>query len=389
MSQIDIKNIIQIIPNMEIGGAEKTVLEIGSYLKNTQYEPIVLTSGGRMIENLKEKKIKVLTRKIDQKNPYKIFTNIEKFKNIFLENKVSLVHARSRAPAWSAYYASKKLNIPFITTWHGHAENSSFFKKKYNSIMLKGNAVIANSKYTAKKISENYSYDISNIDIIPRGVSSSDYTSNNFLEKEILDLKRKWVIKDGQKVILLPARYTRWKGHELAIRTCSKIIEENPKLNISIIFIGDKKGNEKYVSNLEKLSNALGLSNYIKILGNFNNMALAYHVSDIILYPSIIPEPFGRVPIEAQAAGKIIIASNNGGMTETIKEGEDNTGFRIRNNDMEDLKNKINIALNLNNDEINNLRKRAIEHVDKNFSLENMCKKTLDVYDRILNVSKK
>ena len=116
MPQIDIKNIIQIIPNMEIGGAEKTVLEIGSYLKNTHYEPIVLTSGGGMIEKLKEKKIKVLTRKIDQKNPYTIFTNIEKFKNIFLENKISLVHARSRAPAWSAYYASKKLNIPFITT---------------------------------------------------------------------------------------------------------------------------------------------------------------------------------------------------------------------------------------------------------------------------------
>ena len=389
MPQIDIKNIIQIIPNMEIGGAEKTVLEIGTYLKNTQYEPIVLTGGGRMIENLKEEKIKVLTRKIDQKNPYKIFTNIEKFKNIFLENKISLVHARSRAPAWSAYYASKKLNIPFITTWHGHAENSSYFKKKYNSIMLKGNAVIANSEYTAKKISENYSYDISNIDIIPRGVSSSDYTSNNFSEKEIIDLKRKWIIKDDQKVILLPARYSKWKGHELAIRACSKIVEENPKLNISIIFIGNKKGNEKYISNLEKLSNNLGLSNYIKILGNFENMPLAYHVSDIILYPSIVPEPFGRVPIETQAAGKIIIASNNGGMTETIKEGEDNTGFRIKNNDVEDLKNKINLSLNLNDDEISNLRKRAIEYVDKNFSLENMCKKTLDVYDRILNVSKK
>ena len=389
MPQIDIKNIIQIIPNMEIGGAEKTVLEIGAYLKNTHYEPIVLTSGGGMIENLKEKKIKVLTRKIDQKNPYTIFTNIEKFKNIFLENKISLVHARSRAPAWSAYYASKKLNIPFITTWHGHAENSSYFKKKYNSIMLKGNAVIANSEYTAKKISENYSYDISNIDIIPRGVSSSDYTSNNFSEKEIIDLKRKWIIKDDQKVILLPARYSRWKGHEIAISACSKIVKENPKLNISIIFIGNKEGNEKYVSNLEKLSNTLGLSNYIKILGNFENMPLAYHVSDIILYPSIIPEPFGRVPIEAQAAGKIIIASNNGGMTETIKEGEDNTGFRIKNNDVEDLKNKINLSLNLNDDEISNLRKRAIEYVDKNFSLENMCKKTLDVYDRILNVSKK
>ena len=157
----------------------------------------------------------------------------------------------------------------------------------------------------------------------------------------------------------------------------------------TIIFIGNKEGNEKYVSNLEKLSNTLGLSNYIKILGNFENMPLAYHISDIILYPSIIPEPFGRVPIEAQAAGKIIIASNNGGMTETIKEGEDNTGFRIKNNDVEDLKNKINLSLNLNDDEISNLRKRAIEYVDKNFSLENMCKKTLDVYDRILNVSKK
>ena len=389
MPQIDIKNIIQIIPNMEIGGAEKTVLEIGAYLKNTHYEPIVLTSGGGMIENLKEKKIKVLTRKIDQKNPYTIFTNIEKFKNIFLENKISLVHARSRAPAWSAYYASKKLNIPFITTWHGHAENSSFFKKKYNSIMLKGNAVIANSEYTAKKISENYSYDISNIDIIPRGVSSSDYTSNNFSEKEIIDLKRKWIIKDDQKVILLPARYSKWKGHELAIRACSKIVEENPKLNISIIFIGNKEGNEKYISNLEKLSNTLGLSNYIKILGNFENMPLAYLASDIVLSPSIEPEPFGRIPIEAQAAGKTIIASDHGAVKDTIKNGEDNTGFRIKNNDVEDLKNKINLALNLNDDEISNLRKRAIEYVDKNFSLENMCKKTLDVYDRILNVSKK
>ena len=387
MPQNDNKNIIQIIPNMEIGGAEKTVLEIGKYLKNTHYEPIVLTSGGRMIEYLKEKRIKVLTKKIDQKNPYKIFKNIEKFKKIFLENKVSLVHVRSRAPAWSAYYASKKLNIPFITTWHGHAEDSSYFKKKYNSIMLKGNAVIANSKYTAKKISENYNFDISDIDIIPRGVSTSDFTTNNFSEREILDLKRKWIIRDNQKVILLPARYTRWKGHELALRACSRIIKENSNLNISIIFIGNKEGNEKYVSNLEKLSNTLGLSNNIKILGNFKNMALAYYVSDIILYPSILPEPFGRVPIEAQAAGRIIIASNNGGMTETIKEGENNTGFRIKNNDMEDLKNKINLALNLNEDEINNLQKRAIEFVDKNFSLENMCKKTLDVYDRILNVS--
>ena len=186
--------------------------------------------------------------------------------------------------------------------------------------------------------------------------------------------------KKGVKAAIVNA------GKPLPMQSVMDAVKEDL---INPVFIGNKDGNEKYISNLEKLSNTLGLSNYIKILGNFENMPLAYHVSDIILYPSIVPEPFGRVPIETQAAGKIIIASNNGGMTETIKEGEDNTGFRIKNNDMEDLKNKINLALNLNDDEISNLGKRAIEYVDKNFSLENMCKKTLDVYDRILNVSKK
>ena len=386
MPQNKNKNIIQIIPNMEIGGAEKTVLEIGSFLKNTSYKPIVLTSGGRMVEILRKKGIKVLIHKIDQKNPYSIYKNIKKFIKIFNKNKISLVHARSRAPAWSSYYAAKALKIPFITTWHGHAENATFLKKKYNSVMLKGNAVIANSEYTAKKISLNYQFDINKIDIIPRGVNCEDFKTINFPNNEILNLRKKWTKNNKQKIILLPARYTRWKGHELAIKALSELSKKNANLNFSIIFVGNKKGNEKYINHLEKLSNKLGISNYLRILENFDNMPLAYLSSDIILYPSIVPEPFGRVSIEAQAAGKIIIASDDGGTKETIVDGINNSGFRFKSNNLDDLTNKIDFALKLNDGEISNITKRAIKNVSENFSLENMCKKTLDVYDRILNV---
>ena len=207
MPQKNKKIILQIIPNMEIGGAEKSVLEIGSYLKKSQYEPMVLTSGGRLIEKLKNEDIKVIIRKIDQKDPLNIYKNIKILENIFIENKVSLIHARSRAPAWSAFYASKKLNIPFVTTWHGHADSNSYLKKKYNSIMAKGNAVIANSDYTAKNITKNYNIKLNQVDIIPRGVNSEDYNIDQFSDKSINKLRSEWSEDKNQKIILLPARY--------------------------------------------------------------------------------------------------------------------------------------------------------------------------------------
>ena len=373
---------------MEIGGAEKTVYEIASYLKSSQYEPIVLTSGGQLVSKLKEENIKVIIKKIDQKDPVNIYKNINTFKNIFQENNISLVHARSRAPAWSAFYASRKLNVPFITTWHGHADSNSFLKRKYNSIMAKGMATIANSKYTAKNISENYNIKIEDIDIIPRGVNCIDYSTDKSSKELINKTKSKWNDNTEKKIILLPARYTEWKGHTLAIKALSELKQRNKKLDITLIFIGDKNKNKKYVSKLEKLANKLGVDKDLKILGHFDNMPLAYHASDITLYPSLKPEPFGRVPIEAQAAGCIIIASNHGGVKETVIDGNERTGFKTKINDHFDLAKIIDFILGLDNSEVDKIRKRALKSVDKHFSLENMCKKTLAVYERILNVSK-
>tara|TARA_B100000029_G_scaffold511582_1_gene606030 strand:+ start:490 stop:1656 length:1167 start_codon:yes stop_codon:yes gene_type:complete len=386
MPQKNKKIILQIIPNMEIGGAEKSVLEIGSYLKRSKYEPMVLTSGGKLVEKLKKENIGVIIKKIDQKDPLNIYKNIGVLKNLFLKNNISLVHVRSRAPAWSAFYASKKLNLPFMTTWHGHADSSSYLKRKYNSILTKGSAIIANSEYTAKNITKNYNVNINEIDIIPRGVNIEDYNGDLLSNNLISKLRSDWSEDINQKIILLPARYSSWKGHELAIRAISKIKEKNTNQKISLVFIGNKEANHRYILKLKKLAKKLNVDNDLRILGNFDDMALAYNSCDIALYPSIKPEPFGRVPIEAQAAGCLIIASDHGGVKETILDGKNYTGFKTRINDVEDLAEKINVALNLDDSELDKIRQSAINNVIKNFSLENMCKKTLEVYDRILNV---
>ena len=386
-SNINYKNkrILQIIPNMEIGGAERTVLEITSFLKDTNFSSLVLTSGGKLIDDLEKANIEVIKLKIDKKNPYSIIKNFFLFIKIFREKKINLVHVRSRAPAWSAIFAAKKLGIPVLTTWHGHVSNSSFIKKIYNSIMLKGDAVIANSIYTAENISKIYGINKSKIDIIPRGVDVNNFKKSDINSHEIIKIKENWKIFDKEKVIiLLPARLTKWKGHEVAIEAINLLKGESFFKNIVCLFAGEQKNSEKYIHNLNRLISSYSLEKKIRLIGKVENMPLAYHASDVILSPSIEPEPFGRIPIEAQASGKIIISCDAGAVKDTIKSGKNFTGFKAIPNNSESLADKIKIALKMENEEIQGMQKRAIMNVKNNFSLESMCKKTLEVYNRLL-----
>ena len=379
------KRILQIIPNMEIGGAERTVLEITSFLKDTNFSSLVLTSGGKLIDDLERANIEVIKLKIDKKNPYSIIKNFFLFIKIFREKKINLVHVRSRVPAWSAIFAAKKLGIPVLTTWHGHVSNSSFIKKIYNSIMLKGDAVIANSIYTAENISKIYGINKSKIDIIPRGVDVNNFKKSDINSHEIAKIKENWKIFDKEKVIiLLPARLTKWKGHEVAIEAINLLKGESFFKNIVCLFAGEQKNSEKYIHNLNRLISSYSLEKKIRLIGKVENMPLAYHASDVILSPSIEPEPFGRIPIEAQASGKIIISCDAGAVKDTIKSGKNFTGFKAIPNNSESLADKIKIALKMENEEIQGMQKRAIMNVKNNFSLESMCKKTLEVYNRLL-----
>jgi len=378
------KRILQIIPNMEIGGAERTVLEITSFLKDTEFSSLVLTSGGKLIGELEKENIEVIKLKIDKKNPYSILKNFFLFIKIFRERKINLVHVRSRAPAWSAIFAAKKIGIPVLTTWHGHVSNSSFIKKIYNSIMLKGDAVIANSAYTAERISKIYNIDLNKIDIISRGVNVESFERSKFSNTEISNIKKMWSVDDNKIIILFPARLTRWKGHLVTIEAINLLKKEKFFDQVIFLFAGEKAGAENYIKKLNSIITKFKLQENIKLVERIENMPLAYHASDIVLSPSIEPEPFGRIPIEAQAAGKTIIASDHGAVKDTIKNGNNFTGFKVKPNDPQALSIAIKQSIIMDKKDLNKMHERAISNVKNNFSLENMCKKTLEVYKRLL-----
>ena len=378
------KRILQIIPNMEIGGAERTVLEITSFLKDTEFSSLVLTSGGKLIGELEKENIEVIKLKIDKKNPYSIIKNFFLFIKIFREKKIDLVHVRSRAPAWSAIFAAKKIGIPVLTTWHGHVSNSSFIKKIYNSIMLKGDAVIANSAYTAERISKIYNIDLNKIDIISRGVNVESFEGSKFSNTEISNMKKMWSVDDNKIIILFPARLTRWKGHLVTIEAINLLKKEKFFDQVIFLFAGEKAGAENYIKKLNSIITKFKLQENIKLVERIENMPLAYHASDIVLSPSIEPEPFGRIPIEAQAAGKTIIASDHGAVKDTIKNGNNFTGFKVKPNDPQALSIAIKQSIIMDKKDLTKMHERAISNVKNNFSLENMCKKTLEVYKRLL-----
>ena len=378
------KRILQIIPNMEIGGAERTVLEITSFLKDAEFSSLVLTSGGKLIGELEKENIEVIKLKIDKKNPYSIIKNFFLFIKIFREKKIDLVHVRSRAPAWSAIFAAKKIGIPVLTTWHGHVSNSSFIKKIYNSIMLKGDAVIANSAYTAERISKIYNIDLNKIDIISRGVNVESFEGSKFSNTEISNMKKIWSVDDNKIIILFPARLTRWKGHLVTIEAINLLKKEKFFDQVIFLFAGEKAGAENYIKKLNSIITKFKLQENIKLVERIENMPLAYHASDVVLSPSIEPEPFGRIPIEAQAAGKTIIASDHGAVKDTIKNGNNFTGFKVKPNDPQALSIAIKQSIIMDKKDLTKMHERAISNVKNNFSLENMCKKTLEVYKRLL-----
>ena len=378
------KRILQIIPNMEIGGAERTVLEITSFLKDKEFSSLVLTSGGKLIGELEKENIEVIKLKIDKKNPYSIIKNFFLFIKIFREKKIDLIHVRSRAPAWSAIFAAKKIGIPVLTTWHGHVSNSSFIKKIYNSIMLKGDAVIANSAYTAERISKIYNIDLNKIDIISRGVNVESFEGSKFSNTEISNMKKIWSVDDNKIIILFPARLTRWKGHLVTIEAINLLKKEKFFDHVIFLFAGEKAGAENYIKKLNSIITKFKLQENIKLVERIENMPLAYHASDVVLSPSIEPEPFGRIPIEAQAAGKTIIASDHGAVKDTIKNGNNFTGFKVKPNDPQALSIAIKQSIIMDKKDLTKMHERAISNVKNNFSLENMCKKTLEVYKRLL-----
>ena len=373
-------SILQVLPALNTGGVERGTVDLAIYAKDLGYRIIVVSKGGRMVEKLDNAGLEHICLDLKTKNPIKIFFNIFKLKSICRQNNVRIIHARSRAPAWSAYYAAKQLKIPFVTTFHGFYKKNFPFKEHYNAIMAKGDMVIAVSDFIREHIFSSYDVeDPRKVLVIHRGVNLDEFDPKKITPEDIKKFKEEKFIPLDLPVIFLPGRITRWKGHDVAIRAAAEMKDKN----FILAFAGSADAKSKYLKELVVLIKKYKLEKNVRFLSDVKNMRVAYAASSIVLSTSVEPETFGRVSAEANAMGKIVIASNHGGSKEIIVDGK--TGFLVPPKDHKQLAEKIEYAFWLQSDDKtkHQFETSCRNNIIENFSLQKMCENTLSLYNQL------
>jgi glycosyltransferase involved in cell wall biosynthesis len=378
-SKNDKHNILQIVPALNCGGVERGTIDIAKAIHSNGDKPYILTSGGSLCAQASSIPAEIIKHKVSSKSPIKIYKNISFIENLIKNESIDLVHARSRAPAWSAYYAAKRADVPFVTTFHGIYSIRSFLKRYYNSVMTKGDRVIAVSEFVRRHMIENYNISEDKIRVIYRGVDLEYFAPFSFKEQDRIKLEDKYSISNKCPIILMPSRMTSWKGQHILIKALSEIRDQN----FLCMLVGDLSKHPDYVKRLQDLIVQHKLQSRVKIFGPDIDIVSLYNLSDIIVSASIEPEAFGRTIVEAQAMEKIVIATNIGGAAETIDDSQ--TGFHVLPNNEKDLADKIKLALNiLGTNQAEKITKDARKSVKKSFSLEKMQSDTLAVYSELL-----
>ncbi len=378
--------VLQVIPKLGYGGAETGCFDIAHYLPENNCKSFIVTSGGELLKFVDRKKVKIFKLPVQSKNPLLIFINSIILIGIILLNNISIVHARSRAPAWSCLFASKLTGRKFVTTFHGTYNFKSNLKKLYNSVMVRSDLIIAGSNFIFSHIKENYSRYLNNKKkflVIFRGINVDYFDSSTTLESDEKKLLKQWDIEKDKKIILLPGRLSSWKGQEVFIEAINLINIEIGYEAFYAVILGSDQGRELYKKKLIRLSEQYRMSKQIRFIDNCKNMALAYKVSDIIVSASNEPEAFGRVSVEAQSMGKPIIASNIGGSNETIIN--EKTGFLFESNNAKSLSKQILRVLNMDETSLKTIGIEARKNATQRFNVEKMCFSTYSEYKRLLN----
>ena len=378
--------VLQVIPRLGYGGAETGCYDLAHYLPENNCSSFIVTSGGELIKFIDKKKVKLIRLPVHSKNPLLMFLNSIILIFIILIYNISIVHARSRAPAWSCLLATKITGRKFVTTFHGTYNFKSSIKKFYNSIMLKSDLVIAGSNFIFSHIKDNYSKYLSHNKkflVIFRGINTEYFDPTTTLEHDENKLLKNWGLNRGKKIVLMPGRLTSWKGQELFIESINLVNKELGYEAFYGIILGSEQGRKVYKKKLERLVEQYRLNNQVKFIENCKNMPLAYKVSDIVLSASIEPEAFGRVAVEAQCMKKPIIASNIGGSKETIVK--DNTGIFFESGNAQSLSSKIIEILQLDETTLKSMGNEGRKNVIKKFNIEKMCSTTLTEYKKLIN----
>ena len=378
--------VLQVIPKLGYGGAETGCYDIAHYLPENNCGSFIITSGGELIKFIDKKKVKLIKLPVHSKNPILILINALLISSIILFYKINIVHARSRAPAWSCLIACKLTGRKFVTTFHGTYNFKSKLKKFYNSVMVRSDLIIAGSNFIFSHINENYSKYLSfkkKLLVIFRGINVDYFDPETKLESDEKKLLKVWDINKDKKVILLPGRLTSWKGQELFIEAINLVNIELGYESFYGIILGSDQGRDLYKKKLTRLSEQYRMNNQVRFIDHCNDMALAYKVSDIVVSASIEPEAFGRVSVEAQSMQKVIIASNIGGSNETVVDGK--TGFLFQSGDAQSLSKTILKVLNMNDASLKLIGSEGRKNIIQKFNVEKMCFSTYSEYKKIFN----
>ncbi len=370
--------VLQVLPALETGGVERGTVEIAQAIVQAGGLALVASQGGRMVGELARTGARHANMELNTKNPFRIFANSRRLARLITAQDVDLVHARSRGPAWSGWLAARATKKPFITTWHGVYDEDLPFKGIYNSVMAKGELVIAISHFIERELIRRYKLNPDRIRVIHRGVDPARFDPAAVNGERIHKLAQHWRLPHDVKVVMLPARLTRWKGAETLLEAVAKLPGEKP----FCLIVGAKQRRNTFQRELEDRADALGLGRCLRITGQCDDMAAAMMLADVVVNASEKPEPFGRTVIEAQAMGRLVIGADHGGAVETIDDGV--TGWRVKPRDAGALSAAIAGALALNDDARAVMGAAARQSVIANFTTAAMQRATLAVYAEVL-----
>lgn len=379
--------ILQVIPTLETGGAERTAVDIGNAIVAHGWTSIVASAGGRMLDRLTAGGSRHVTLPLSSKNPITIWRNAGRLARLIKQEEIAIIHARSRAPAWSALLAARRTGIPFVTTYHGSYNQKSRLKAWYNSVMARGDVVIANSGWTRDLIVSRNPWAKDQVQVVHRGTDLDEFDPKSVANDRCEKLRGDWGIDSSDIVVVKLARMTSWKGHDVLIRAVAQIIEDFPGLKV--VLAGDAQGRNEYVAGLQATISKLGLQDNIVMPGHCDDPAAAVAVSDLVVVASTQAEAFGRAAVEAGALERPVIVSDIGAVEETVLAAADVddaqiTGWKVRPGDAQDMADALREALTLTPKKRHAIGKRARKHAEAHFSLQQMCDKTLAIYQDLL-----
>jgi glycosyltransferase involved in cell wall biosynthesis len=378
--------VLQVIPKLGFGGAETGCYDLAHYLPENNCSSFIVTSGGELLKFIDRKKVKLIKLPVHSKNPILIFFNSIALIFIILFYNISIVHARSRAPAWSCLIATKVTRRKLVTTFHGTYNFKNSIKKLYNSVMVRSNLIIAGSNFIFSHIKDNYSKYLNlqkKFLVIFRGINVDYFDPSTTLENDESNLISNWGVNRDKKLILMPARLTSWKGQELFIEALNLVTKQLGHQSFYAVILGSDQGRDVYTKKIKRLAEQYRLIPQLKFIENCKNMHLAYKISNLVVSASIEPEAFGRVAVEAQSMETPIIASNIGGSNETIVNNV--SGFLFEAGNAESLSEKIIEVLNLDESRLKSMGIEGRKNIIKKFNVEKMCFSTYSEYKKLLN----